>query len=124
MDRSRAQFARERMLASVPHLNPHVRWERMDSGGIMAVYRRDLRGVRRLLAKLLATDETAQVLLDDAGSFVVDAVDGHRTVRELIALVAAEFKLSRKEAEMALLQYMETLGRRRLVGFELPGGEA
>ena len=113
------------MLASVPRLNPTVRWDHLDSGEIMATYRQEVRGMKGLFMRLFAAPETAQIVLDDAGTRVVDAIDGTRTVGELIALVADEFRVSRKEAEVSLLKYMEMLGRRRLVGFEVaPDGGA
>jgi len=120
--RRRRPTSRLQMLESVPVLNPAVRWERLESGQVMAVYRQDARGVRRLLMKLLATPETAQVLLDDAGTSVVGAIDAKRTVKDLIAYVSVEFKLSRKESEVSVLEYMEMLGKRRLIGFQVPPG--
>jgi Coenzyme PQQ synthesis protein D (PqqD) len=105
------------MLDSIPCLNPEVQWEELDSGVLMAVYKRDARGLKKLLVKLFHVPENAQVMLDETGTRVVRAVDGVRSVRALIAYVADEFKLSRKEAEVALLKYMEMLGQRRLVGF-------
>ena len=118
----RRPTTREQMLESAPVLNPAVRWEHLESGQVMAVYRQDARGIRRLLMKLLAAPEMAQVLLDDAGTRVVGAIDGERTVKDLIAYVSAEFKLSRKESEVSVLEYMEMLGKRRLIGFQMPPG--
>jgi len=40
----------------------------------------------------------------------------------LIAHVASEFRLSRKESEVSLLRYMEMLGKRGLVGFAVGQG--
>lgn len=111
-------MTRREMLESVPHLNSQVRWEHLESGEVMAVYEQERRGFRKLFARVLATPAVAQVLLDDVGTKVVGAIDGVRTVQELIGFVADEFRLSRKEAEVSLLKYLEMLGQRRLVGFE------
>jgi len=73
----------------------------------------------RLLRKLFAVPEMAELLLDESGTKVARQVDGQRTVAEIIAYVAGEFRLSRKESEVAVLRYMDTLGRRGLVGFEV-----
>ena len=86
---------------------------------MMAVFDKDLRGLKRLAMKLLAVPDVAQVMLDGPGTKVLEAIDGRRTVAELIEYVAAEFKLSRKESEVSLLNYLEMLGRRGLVGFEV-----
>lgn len=109
------------MLQSIPCLNPEVRWEDLDSGVLMAVYRRHESLPRRLWRRFLSLPETAQVALDDAGSMVVRAIDGRRTVEDLIGCVARDLRLSRRESEVSLLKYMDMLGRRRLVGFVAPG---
>jgi len=110
------------MLGSVPRLNPEVRWEELEDGAMMAVYRKHVRGPRLWLMKLLHIPETTQLVLDDAGTRVVRAIDGARTVNDLIAHVASEFRLSRKESEVSLLRYMEMLGKRGLVGFAVGQG--
>lgn len=108
------------MLASVPRLNPAVRWDDLDTGQLLAVYRKNAGTVARLVMKVLNAPAWSQIALDDVGTKVVREIDGLKTVRDLIGFVAAEFKLSRKEAEVALLKYMEMLGKRNLVGFEVP----
>lgn len=112
-------LSREAMLASVPCLNPAVRWQELDSGEIMAVYKKQTTRLGTLVTKLLCMPELAQLIIDDIGARVVRAIDGKRTVSELIAFVSQEFKMSRKESEISLLKYLELLGRRRLVGFEV-----
>lgn len=119
MLRKQGSISRRQMLESVPHRNPAVRWETLDSGRWMAVYRRDRSGPRRWWEKVVPRPETSQLLLDDIGSKVMREIDGRKTVKDLIAYVSREWKLSRKEAEVALLKYMEMLGRRRLIGFEV-----
>ena len=115
----RKRLSRSDMLASAPHVNPSVRLTELDTGGIRMVYEKaggsPIRGLRRLFA----IPRTAELLLDDIGSRVVRRMDGQRTVQELIRFVAVEYHLSRKEAEVALLAYLERLGRRNLVGFEV-----
>jgi hypothetical protein len=107
------------MLESVPRLNPVVRWDRLDSGEIMAVYEKGGRGLHKVLRRLFALPEVAQLLLDEVGAKVVGQIDGAKTVDDLIGFVSDEFRLSRKEAEVSLLGYMEMLGKRQLVGFEI-----
>ncbi len=108
------------MLRSVPCLNTDVQWQVQDSGEWMAVFKRHLTWPQRVYTLLFPSPDIARVMLDAVGSGVVRQIDGKRTVGELIALVADEFNLSRKEAEVALLQYLEDLGKRRLVGFLQP----
>lgn len=117
MKRRRYHLTRLQMLESVPRRNPEVRFEELDSGRMIAVYRQDARGLKRLLIRFLHMPEVGQVVLDETGAKVVRQIDGTRSVRELIAYLAQELKLSRKESEISLLKYLETLGQRRLIGF-------
>lgn len=107
------------MLESVPQLNPAVRWEQLDTGEILVAYRKDARGFVKLLMRLFAVSGWSQLMLDDIGTEVIRQIDGSKTVRDLIGFVAGEFKLNRKEAEVALVKYLELLGKRNLIGFEV-----
>jgi len=107
------------MLESVPRLNAGVHWEELDTGELLVTYERDARGLKRVLARLLVAPRTAQVVLDKIGSRVVKQIDGAKTVADLVGFVSEEFKLSRKEAEVALLKYLALLGKRNFVGFDV-----
>lgn len=107
------------MLDSVPHLNPAVRVTELDTGRAMMVYEKGGNRVVRLLRRLFAVPEASELLLDEPGTKIVRRTDGKTTVGELIAYAAAEFRLSRKESEVAVLKYMDMLGRRGLIGFEV-----
>jgi hypothetical protein len=120
----RSRISRRQMLESVPRLNPAVRWEELDTGRILVTFRKDAGVWLRIAMRLFALPEWSQVLLDEVGTRVVRQIDGVRTVNQLIAYLAGELKLSRKEAEVALVKYLEMLGKRNLVGFEVrPAGE-
>ncbi|HOZ45313.1 MAG TPA: PqqD family protein [Candidatus Hydrogenedentes bacterium] len=107
------------MLESVPQPNPAVRWEDLDTGRILVSYRRSPGRLGAMIYRVFAVAEWSQVLLDDIGSQVVRQMDGRRTVADLIAFVASDLKLSRKEAEVAVLKYLAMLGKRRLIGLEV-----
>ena len=107
------------MLLSVPRLNPAVRLTELDTGQLMMIYEKAGNRAVRFLRKVFAIAEVRELLLDDIGAKVVGRINAQRNVSDLIAYVASECKISRKEAEMALLKYLNTLGRRNLVGFEL-----
>lgn len=85
----------------------------------MVVYEKAGNRAIRLLRKFFAVPKMSELLLDETGTKVARQVDGRRTVAEIIAYVAREFRLSRKESEVSVLRYMDTLGRRGLVGFEV-----
>ena len=115
----RPRLSRQDMLASVPRVNPAVRLTELDTGRLMVVYEKAGNRALRWLRKAFAIPEMSELVLDEAGTKVARQLDGKRTVAEIIAYVASEFRLSRKESEVAVLSYMDTLGRRGLVGFEV-----
>ena len=117
-----SDWSRQDMLASIPCLNPDVRWEVLDSGEMMAIYRRHRAGAGKWLARFFHLNETVQVALDEPGTQVVRCIDGRRSVKNLIQHAQEMFHLSRREAEAAVLKYLEILAQRRLVGF-LPAGD-
>ncbi|NIA15573.1 MAG: PqqD family peptide modification chaperone [Nitrospiraceae bacterium] len=118
-EKRRGKLSRKGMLASTPRLNPRVRWKTLDSGRMLVAYEKAGKRPAMWMRKLFAVPDVTELLLDDIGSKVVGQIDGTHTVSDLIAFVAREFKLSRKESEVALLKYMDMLGRRSLVGFEV-----
>ena len=118
----RAKLTRTAMMGSRPRLNPVVSITLLDTGLLRMVYDKAGGGMLRWLRKAFAVPETVEVLLDEIGSAVVRRIDGKETVAGLMAYVADELKLSRKEAEIALLKYLDMLARRNLIGFETPRG--
>lgn len=115
----RGTLSRQAMLSSAPRLNPAVHWEDLDTGELMAVYRRYTSPWGVWLTKLLCRPELSQLILDKIGARVVRAIDGEKNVSDLIAFVSREFKMSRKESEISLLKYLELLARRNLIGFDV-----
>lgn len=115
-------MSRRQMLACVPRLNPAIRLKDLDTGRVVVVYAKAANPLVRVLRRWFAIPEVAELLLDDIGTKVIRQIDGATTVADLIAYVAAECKLSRKESEVALLKYLDTLGRRNLIGFEVRSG--
>lgn len=100
---------------AVPRLAPGVEQARTAEGALR------LRGpelrrrhVHRFLAWLIRAPRRIEVELDDLGAFVVERCDG-RPLRRLADDLAAHLKLTRREAEVALADFMRLLLQRRLV---------
>ena len=53
------------------------------------------------------------------GSYTVELCDGTRTVTEIIGLFAEKFRLSRREAEVSMVSYLEILAKRGVISFVL-----
>jgi hypothetical protein len=114
---------RRRTFSLVPLRNPMVDWEPRENGPVcihVPLQRRPaprpLLWIAAKLARKPPPDRRA-LELDPVGSFVWRAADGRRTVRQLIWLLAAEYRLNRKDAEVALLEFMRQLSSRNLLGF-------
>jgi hypothetical protein len=113
---------RRRIMALMPIRNPHASWT-PPVGPLPVIIRIPLQ--RRPAPKLLlwlATKfanrkppDNRSLELDPVGSFVWRAVDGRTTVRQLIWRMVAEYKLNRKEAEVALLDFLRQLSSRNLI---------
>jgi hypothetical protein len=68
---------------------------------------------RQALAWLIPVPRPSEVELDDIGSFVVERMDG-RCLATLVLDVASHLQLTRREAEVAVGDFMLLLLRRRL----------
>ena len=116
--KQRGRLTRPLMLTSRVCVNPAVTIKVLDSGRAMMVYEKSGGRVVRWLRGIFAVPTTVEVLLDEIGTKVLSRIDGVRGVSDLIVFVAEDLKLSRKEAEIALLKYLDMLARRNLIGFE------
>jgi hypothetical protein len=61
--------------------------------------------------------------LDELGAFVWHSIDGTRTVEDVITHFAREKRLNLREAEVAVLTFLQTLTRRGLVGLVVREGK-
>ncbi len=123
--RRRQPVDRRRSLALRPLRNPEADWAPADPGGgpvtiDIPLQRRPVPRPLVWVASKLARKQppaTRKLQLDPVGSFVWRSADGSRTVRQLIWLLAAEYKLNRRDAEVALLEFLGQLSQRNLIGF-------
>ena len=113
-------ISREAMLASKPIRNELVEWEQDDNGEVVVRLTRQDNWKVRVLAKLFYIPKERKIGLDNVGSQVWEMCDGKHTVDGMIRILAKEYKLNRKEAEVALMAYLKKLGQKRLVGFAIP----
>ena len=54
--------------------------------------------------------------LDAVGRFVWERIDGRTSVRKLAAMLAAEYRLDARVAEVSTARFLQTLTRRGLIG--------
>ncbi len=64
--------------------------------------------------------EAKPITLDAVGSFVWLHCDGEHTVEKLVAMMSEEYRVGKREIEFSLTEYLQTLGKRGMVGFLIP----
>ena len=80
-------------------------------------------GWTRLMKRLTSVPKYKKIELDEIGTFVWRHCDGRTSVRALIEKLCRRFKLSYREGEVSLTQYLRTLARRNLIGLAVRGGK-
>ncbi len=113
----RKPVSRKDLLEAKPFRNSVVTWEMKETQVRLQVPRNDRRTVA-WLARLFPLPESRTIDLDEVGSEVWWLCDGERTVKEIVGALASGHRLDRKEAEMALIEYLRTLTKRGLVGLD------
>ena len=113
-------ITRRQALQVRPLRNPRLKWEYNEEGYVVATLSRrsGLRG--RLITFFLAVPETRPVVLDEVGTFVWDMCDGEHSVEQLVQALCKKYKLSRREVEISLNEYLQMLGKRRMIVVAVP----
>jgi len=123
--KSGPKITREQSLSAIPVRNQNVQWEfdeDMDETLIVIPRRNDW--WVRVLAKLFYVPDGKRVTLDELGSFVWHRCDGQTTVGDLIRAFGERYKLSRKEAELSMVAFLQQMARKRLIGLAVPQTKA
>ncbi len=117
---SKIVIPRPLLLQSKPMRNPYVKWERYPSGevAIFVKYKKGL--MRRILSSFVKLPEYKKIALDKVGSYVWELCDGKHTVGEIADRLVEKYKLRRREAEVALIAYLQQLIKRGLIGLIPP----
>ena len=113
-------LTREQALSARPVRNPSLKWRENDDGEAIIVLprRRDTMG--KFLAWMFFVPETRPLALDEVGTFVWQNCDGERSLAEMSELLAKEYRLGRKEAELSLTEFLKMLAKRGMIGFLVP----
>jgi hypothetical protein len=102
-----------------PTRNPAASWSRDDDSGIVVITmpRPPLQGWRMALAKLIGEPPGKRIeLSDEIGATVWELCDGARTIRDICRTVSAKYKLGDRQTEVSVLEFLNMLRSRRLIG--------
>jgi hypothetical protein len=112
--------SRREALDCIPVKNRHIQEERLESGDVLVCYPVTVRPWMAAVARWLGASNTpprmARLQLDRLGSGVWSMLDGQTPLRRVAAAFAEIHRLERKEAEVAVTQFVRELGRRGLIG--------
>ncbi len=108
--------SRQDVLSAAPVRNELVLWEEDGEGLVTLKIPRRQDRVGRILSTFFAAPEHRQISLDELGSDVWRLCDGHRSLQQMVTVLADKYKLSRREVELSLSVFLRTLAKRRLVG--------
>lgn len=113
-------ISRQDALRVFPVHNPQLEWELDEEGMVTAtlVRRQDLKG--RLLSAFLMVPESRQMKLDAVGTFVWNLCDGEHTVNDIVEAMCDQYKLSRREIEVSLTEFLRLLGKRGMIAVAVP----
>lgn len=114
------QLTREQVMRSRPVRNSLLKWEVGEDGKVVITIPRRNDWVARIANIFFVIPPTRQLVLDDeVGSAVWKICDGEHTISGIVDYLCRNYKLTRKEAEVSVTEFLRQLGRRRLVGFAI-----
>lgn len=106
----------EQMFKSVPHRNAAMRVEiREDGTALVSVPIRRPRYMIPPLSWLLPFSGKRRIELDTLGASVLDMCDGKTAVEKMITRFAAAHKLSFREAQAPVVQFLKMLTQRGVI---------
>ena len=120
LKKAQSGLTRDQAMAAWPVCNPSLITHESDEGLIAVELPRRKDWVGNALGFLFFVPESKPVQLDEVGSFVWKLCDGEHTVNEIGIALATEYKLNRREVDVSLTQYLQTLGKRGLGAFAIP----
>lgn len=117
MLRKQPKIGREAMLKSKPARNEALTWETNENDEVIIRIERRTDTKAKILSKIFWIPESRTMMLDQIGAQVWEMCDGKTTVETMIRKLSEEHKLNLKEAEVSLLTYLKSLGKKHLIGF-------
>ena len=117
MLRKQPKIGREAMLKSKPARNEALTWQKNENDEIVITIERRTDWKARILSKVFWIPENRTLMLDQIGAQVWEMCDGKTSVDAMIRKLSKEHKLNLKEAEVSLLTYLKSLGKKHLIGF-------
>ncbi len=114
------QITRRQALAIKPLHNPNLEWKYNEEGHVVAMLPRKGGPTGKLVNFFLTVPEERPVILDEVGSFVWKMCDGERSVEQISKALSDEYKLTPREVEVSLNEYLRMLAKRGMILVAVP----
>lgn len=111
----------EQALAAKPIRLVEAQMESTDAGGKLKVALQNSGWKGRLFRMPDGATKTFE--FDNIGVFVWENIDGRTSVQQLIRKLSKKYKLSEREAAVSTNLFLQTLGRKSLIGWNVEDRE-
>jgi len=115
MLRRKKRLDRAASLRVRPAANAAIEVVRSQDGTVLLKLKRREGFAGALLGAVFMVPKEKKIALDKIGSLVWSMCDGSNTVRDIAEEIARRFKLHRKEAQMSVIKFIDSLAKKRLV---------
>lgn len=112
-----APIDRRQVLRLYPIRNAVVRYEQNDAGIFTLIVPLQLRGIFGWLSRIFKLPREHRIELDEIGSAVWALCDGKHAVETIVQQLAQQYKLERREVELSLFAFLNTLARRGFIAY-------
>lgn len=100
-----------------PVRNPAIVWETGSEGEALLQIPRRADRVGKLIGFWFPMPETRAVQLDEVGTFVWGLCDGSHTIEGIVRETGRHYMMNRREVEVSVTAYLQTLLERRFIQF-------
>lgn len=111
--------ARKRMLAAVPIHSDSYNPEILDNGQVSFTISRKKSWFATVFVTIFFVSGEKKLTLDKVGSYVWKLCDGSKSVAEIAVAMKEEFKLTRKEAQVSVIQFVQTLMKKGVLSVKV-----
>lgn len=113
--KGRSELSVSHLLSALPHQNPEMQLQRLGNGVLATIPLVRPKWLVPPLSWILPFSNCRRVELDAAGTAVLNLCNGERTVEQIIETFARDNKLSFREGQLAVTQFLRELVRRGMV---------
>ncbi len=114
------QITRHQALAIKPLRNPNLEWQYNEEGYVVAMLTRRGGATGKLINFFIAVPEERPVVLDEVGTFVWKMCNGEHSIEQIGEALSDEYKLTRREVEVSLNEYLRMLAKRGMILVAVP----